>query len=81
MTPRIPGADYSAASKAPEPSTLHSQPESAEPEMGLTQTSDKDGGSGLNLHAFTHCPDCKGIIHRESGCPYCLTGKYQRGAK
>lgn len=25
----------------------------------------------LDLHAFTHCPTCRGIIHRKSGCPDC----------
>jgi hypothetical protein len=27
--------------------------------------------NGLNLHAFTHCPDCKSIMHRETGCTQC----------
>ena len=26
---------------------------------------------GLDLHAFTHCPDCKAIMHRETGCTAC----------
>jgi hypothetical protein len=25
----------------------------------------------LDLHAFTHCPDCKAIMHRETGCSNC----------
>lgn len=30
-----------------------------------------DNPHNLDLHAFTHCPGCKSIMHRETGCTQC----------
>ena len=43
----------------------------ARPEPEPDPTPNANNPEGLDLYAFTHCPICRGIIHRASGCPDC----------
>jgi hypothetical protein len=64
MGNKMNGIDFSAASdpeKFRTGATIEPEPET-EPDPFLW--------------AHTKCPGCGGIMHRETGCCYCRTGKY-----